>query len=83
MFEPARSEGAPLAAAAALPGPTPTPTQGSESSNPMTKKKICCACPKTKRARDECVAERGQEAEECRRLIEAHKACLRSEGFRV
>jgi cytochrome c oxidase assembly protein subunit 17 len=45
------------------------------------KKKICCACPETKRARDECIAERGEEA--CRDLIEAHKACLRAEGFQV
>lgn len=25
----------------------------------------------------------GPEAEECKRLIEAHKACLRKEGFKV
>lgn len=33
--------------------------------------------------RDECVALFGPEAEQCQRLIEAHKVCLRSEGFKV
>lgn len=42
-------------------------------------KKICCACPETKGVRDECIVTKGEE--ECRDLIEAHKACLREEGF--
>lgn len=44
-------------------------------------KKMCCACPETKKARDACVAEKGEDA--CREWIEAHKACLRAEGFDV
>lgn len=47
------------------------------------KLKICCACPETKSKRDECVVLHGPEAEECKKLIEAHKACLRKEGFKV
>ncbi|KIY97507.1 Cytochrome c oxidase copper chaperone [Monoraphidium neglectum] len=47
------------------------------------KKKICCACPDTKRLRDECIALRGEEHAYCAALIEAHKACLRLEGFNV
>ena len=43
--------------------------------------KICCACPETKRARDECVIERGEAA--CAALIETHKQCLRTLGFDV
>ncbi|MCO5557994.1 hypothetical protein L7F22_011568 [Adiantum nelumboides] len=43
------------------------------------KKKICCACPDTKRLRDECIAEHGPE--DCGQLIEAHLRCLRAEGF--
>ncbi|KAF6259224.1 cytochrome C oxidase copper chaperone-domain-containing protein [Scenedesmus sp. NREL 46B-D3] len=49
----------------------------------MPKKKICCACPDTKRLRDECVATHGEENAYCQALIEAHKACLRMEGFNV
>ena len=45
------------------------------------KKKICCACPETKAARDACVVSNGEEHAECKKLIEAHKKCLRSEGF--
>lgn len=44
-------------------------------------KKICCSCPETKKPRDQCVVERGED--HCRDLIEAHKACLRAEGFVV
>ncbi|KAL2636277.1 hypothetical protein R1flu_007756 [Riccia fluitans] len=53
-------------AAAAAPGP---------------QKKICCACPTTKKLRDECVVMHGEQA--CTKWIEAHKECLRSEGFKV
>ena len=45
------------------------------------KKKICCACPDTKRLRDECVVEHGESA--CTKWIEAHKRGLRAEGFNV
>lgn len=55
----------------------------SESVPPQTKpkKKICCACPDTKKTRDECIVLNGEEA--CQQFIEAHKLCLRSEGFNV
>lgn len=45
------------------------------------KKKMCCACPESKKARDECIVLNGEEA--CKQFIDAHKACLRSEGFNV
>lgn len=45
------------------------------------KKKICCACPDTKRLRDECMVQHGEAA--CTKWIEAHKMCLRAEGFNV
>ena len=45
------------------------------------KLKPCCACPETKKARDECVVEKGEE--NCQELIEAHKECLRKHGFKV
>lgn len=48
---------------------------------PLPKKKICCACPSTKRLRDECIVMHGEDA--CKKWINAHKECLRSEGFKV
>ncbi|XP_056683563.1 cytochrome c oxidase copper chaperone 1-like isoform X2 [Spinacia oleracea] len=45
------------------------------------KKKICCACPETKKLRDECIVQNGEDA--CGKWIEAHKQCLRAEGFNV
>eukprot|EP00752_Nemacystus_decipiens_P006759 g6069.t1 len=44
-------------------------------------KKICCSCPETKAARDDCVIMNGED--ECKKFIEAHKECLRLEGFDI
>ncbi|EQC28621.1 cytochrome c oxidase assembly protein subunit 17 [Saprolegnia diclina VS20] len=44
-------------------------------------KKICCSCPETKSVRDLCVISKGEE--HCADVIEAHKQCLRAEGFRI
>ena len=44
-------------------------------------KKICCSCPDTKALRDECVVRNGED--KCLDVIEAHKKCLRAEGFTV
>lgn len=46
-------------------------------------KAICCCCPDTKKPRDECVVFKGEDDPECKKLIEAHKMCLRAEGFDV
>ncbi|KAJ1111929.1 hypothetical protein NDU88_000201 [Pleurodeles waltl] len=43
--------------------------------------KACCACPETKKARDACIIEKGEES--CQALIEAHKECMRSLGFKI
>ncbi|KPJ12867.1 Cytochrome c oxidase copper chaperone [Papilio machaon] len=45
------------------------------------KLKPCCACPETKRARDACIIENGEE--NCGPLIEEHKACMRKMGFNI
>ncbi|KAK9288140.1 hypothetical protein L1049_016588 [Liquidambar formosana] len=45
------------------------------------KKKICCACPDTKKLRDECIVELGEAA--CSKWIDAHLKCLCAEGFNV
>lgn len=44
-------------------------------------KKMCCSCPETKKARDECFVQHGPD--KCQELVEAHKVCLRKEGFDV
>ncbi|CAG9467156.1 unnamed protein product [Pedinophyceae sp. YPF-701] len=56
---------------------------GSKPEAAKPKKKICCACPETKTARDECITLNGEEDPRCQELIEAHKQCLRKEGFNV
>ncbi|KAF5288759.1 hypothetical protein FQA39_LY15250 [Lamprigera yunnana] len=48
---------------------------------PPKKLKACCACPETKKARDACIIENGQE--NCQDLIEAHKECMRKMGFNI
>uniref|UniRef100_A0A914BWX6 Cytochrome c oxidase copper chaperone n=1 Tax=Acrobeloides nanus TaxID=290746 RepID=A0A914BWX6_9BILA len=53
-----------------------------DNENKETKKlKPCCACPETKRARDECIVLNGEE--NCGELIEAHKKCMRAHGFEI
>ena len=62
------------------------------------KLKPCCACPETKRPRDECIMEKvrltwckmtlifhafPKGEENCGDLIEAHKACMRALGFKI
>jgi cytochrome c oxidase assembly protein subunit 17 len=43
--------------------------------------KPCCACPETKKARDQCVLNNGEE--NCLELIKAHQQCLRDLGFKI
>ena len=61
-----------------LPVATATPVESTET---KPKCKPCCACPETKRIRDECVLLNGQE--NCSKEIEAHKACMRAAGFNI
>ena len=51
------------------------------STNEEKKLRPCCACPETRKARDECILENGEA--NCTKLIEEHKECLRSHGFKV
>ena len=44
----------------------------------------CCACPQTKRARDDCFLANGAEADEkCKELVASHVACMRGLGFNI
>lgn len=45
------------------------------------KLKMCCACPDTKKIRDACVLEKGED--HCSKEIKSHIDCLRKEGFDV
>ena len=66
------------AAAAACPPDAASCPPASGDTKP---KRICCACPETRKPRDECTMMHGEE--KCAAQIEAHKACLRAEGFNV
>ncbi|XP_043690465.1 cytochrome c oxidase copper chaperone 1-like [Telopea speciosissima] len=65
----------------ALPGSQQNKGSAATSADSKPKKKICCACPDTKRLRDECMVENGEAA--CTKWINAHIECLRAEGFNV
>ncbi|XP_072770629.1 cytochrome c oxidase copper chaperone [Nerophis lumbriciformis] len=51
---------------------------GGEEKKPL---RPCCACPETKKVRDTCIIEKGEE--NCTDLIEAHKDCMRQLGFKI
>jgi cytochrome c oxidase assembly protein subunit 17 len=54
------------------------PTTASADDKPL---KPCCACPDTRKARDECILMKGEE--HCQDYINSHKECLKSYGFIV
>lgn len=58
-----------------------TQTNNSQAEGEKPKLKICCACPETKKVRDECVLLKGETG--CADAIEEHKKCLRKAGFDV
>lgn len=50
----------------------------------------CCACPETKKARDDCFLLHGSNADsssdsqdKCREIVAQHRACMRKLGFNV
>ena len=45
------------------------------------KPKPCCACPDTRKARDTCIFEKGEE--NCLKFIELHKECMKGYGYIV
>lgn len=58
-----------------------TTTASGDAQKEKPKLKPCCACPETKKPRDQCIIERGEE--NCGALIEAHKKCMRDLGFNI
>ncbi|KAL7744680.1 hypothetical protein ACLKA6_017180 [Drosophila palustris] len=61
--------------------PAPKTTDAAAAGDKPKACKACCACPETKRARDQCIVENGEE--KCTTLIEAHKKCMRDAGFNI
>lgn len=49
--------------------------------NAQTDLKPCCACPDTRKLRDECIFLKGED--NCMEYIEKHKECLLTYGFKV
>ena len=43
--------------------------------------KPCCACPDTRKLRDNCILNNGEE--KCLEFIDAHKDCLSQKGFKI
>lgn len=59
-------------------------------SPPTDRAPRCCACPETKKARDDCflkygsnVDDDGESSAKCRDIVEKHRECMRSYGFNV
>ena len=71
----------PVPVPVSAPVPTPAPAPPPPAADAPKPKKICCACPETRKPRDECVVTHGED--KCAAQIEAHKKCLRAEGFDV
>uniref|UniRef100_A0A336LGW4 CSON009282 protein n=1 Tax=Culicoides sonorensis TaxID=179676 RepID=A0A336LGW4_CULSO len=67
-----------VTASVSSPATTSEPLKMTEA---KPKCKACCACPETKRARDECIMQKGEE--NCGDFIEKHKQCMRDMGFKV
>ena len=61
--------------------PSTTTAAGSTTEEMKPKCKACCACPETKQVRDACIMENGEA--NCQDLIEAHKKCMREQGFKI
>ncbi|TEB31350.1 hypothetical protein FA13DRAFT_1629417, partial [Coprinellus micaceus] len=55
--------------------------------NPLNPKglKPCCACPETKRPRDDCFLkyDPSEAPEKCKGVVEQHLKCMRGFGFKV
>ena len=93
---PSTSESRPVSSASNAPGYNPdTETKLKETTAPKVdyaktpqellegkpRCKSCCACPETRKLRDECVAEKGIDS--CQEFIDAHNKCMTDMGFNM
>ncbi|KAG0205024.1 Cytochrome c oxidase copper chaperone [Mortierella sp. GBA30] len=69
------------AAETASNSPSPAPVSNVPIGKDGKPLKPCCACPETKKARDNCVFTNGEE--NCLDFIKAHQQCLRDLGFKI
>ncbi|KAJ1929770.1 hypothetical protein FBU59_007019 [Linderina macrospora] len=68
--------------------PAPSETKQCKAPEPNPKNpqglKPCCVCLETKKARDSCYFDHGDDAEKkCHYLVLAHKMCMESFGFKI
>ena len=70
-----------MSAAAAAPQVDVAAATAPEASEAKPKCKPCCACPETRKPRDACIAEKGEEG--CGDFIEAHRQCMIGMGFKI
>lgn len=66
-----------------MPNEAAAPILSKKTEEPTKKKPCpaCSACQETRKIRDACVFEKGEE--HCGDLIEAHKQCLRDHGMKI
>lgn len=57
----------------------PDPNTSTTTTSSSSYLKPCCACPETRKMRDECVFLKGEDG--CIEYIEKHRECLKSFGF--
>ncbi|KAJ2777574.1 hypothetical protein GGI18_004172, partial [Coemansia linderi] len=57
---------------------------GASAQTPPQAVKPCCVCLETKKARDMCYLEKGDDAEKkCHYLVTAHRQCMADFGFKI
>lgn len=54
-----------------------------KSTTELARPKPCCACPDTKRQRDECFMANGVDSEKCAEFIELHRKCMAQYGYKI
>ncbi|KAJ1910634.1 hypothetical protein H4219_006162 [Mycoemilia scoparia] len=81
---PSKDTTSPAAANVVSTPPRKEPLTSAEKKTNPEGLKPCCACKETRKARDTCFFDTGDEAEiKCKYLIEAHLKCMRDLGFNV
>ncbi|KAI0261734.1 cysteine alpha-hairpin motif superfamily [Gloeopeniophorella convolvens] len=73
------------------PAPVPAPAKPYDATDPKQNPqnpeglKPCCACPKTKFARDDCFLkfDATEADDKCKALVQEHLACMRGLGFKI
>ncbi|KAJ1671521.1 hypothetical protein GGF44_000182 [Coemansia sp. RSA 1694] len=63
---------------------TATAADATQAAKPQGVVKPCCVCLETKKARDTCYFDQGDDAEKkCHYLVSAHRQCMADFGFKI